>query len=211
MCPSKRILFLNGSIRGAHGNTASLLEAARRLLPDDVEARDVVLASYQGTVEELAAELRAADGLVIGTGVYWGSWGSPFQRFLEIMTAFEVSDLFVGKAAGVIVSMDSVGGSDVAHRLVGVLATLGCLIPPLGMVVVSRIGVEVKDAPGNGDVWQVEDLESLMKNLVIGTSLARLPWQEWPVVRLNPVSGAYPASGILELGAPLFTSVRENP
>lgn len=201
---TKRLLVLNGSIRGHQGNTGELLDIACRNVPSGVETREVVLATYDGSVEGLAEELRAAHGFLVGTGVYWGSWGSPMQRFLEVMTAFETSDLFVGKPVGVVVTMDSVGGSDVAERLLGVFSTLGCFVPPLTMLVVSRLATELREVAGNEDVWQVDDADALVQNLVLAMNAAAVPWRSWPVVRTQAVAGRYPATGLLDLGAPHF-------
>src|SRR5690606_26355848 len=94
--PSKRLLIINGALRGRGGNTARVIDAARSSLPADLEVRDLVLADYTGTVEDIARELHEADALLFATGVYWGSWGSPLQRFLEVMTWLEGSDALVG-------------------------------------------------------------------------------------------------------------------
>jgi chromate reductase len=126
------------------------------------------------------------------------------QRFLEVMTAFETSDLFVGKPVGVVVTMDSVGGSDVAERLLGVFSTLGCFVPPLTMLVVSRLATELRDVAGNDDVWQVDDADALVQNLVLAMNAAAVPWRSWPVVRTRAMVGPYPATGLLDLGAPNF-------
>jgi chromate reductase len=201
---TKRLLVVNGSIRGRIGNTGEVLAAAAKYLPEGTEPRELVLATYEAAVEDIANELRAADGLLVGTGVYWGSWGSPLQRFLEVMTTFEASSLFVGKPVGVVVTMDSVGGSDVAQRLLGVFSTLGCLVPPMPMVVVSRVAACLNGVPGNEDVWQVEDLSPLLQNLVLAMTAAGLPWRTWPVVKTAAVTGRYPANGVLDLGVPRF-------
>lgn len=201
---TKRLLVVNGSIRGQEGNTGELLELACRGVPAGVETRALELATYDGSVEALAEELRAANGLLVGTGVYWGSWGSPMQRFLEVMTAFETSELFVGKPVGVVVTMDSVGGFDVAERLLGVFSTLGCFVPPLTMVVVSRLATELREVAGNEDVWQIEDADALIQNLVLAMNAAAVPWRSWPVVRTQALAGRYPATGRLDLGAPNF-------
>lgn len=201
---SKRLLVLNGSIRGEGGNTGELLRLAREKVPAGIDTREIVLATYDASVEALADEIRKADGLLVGTGVYWGSWGSPLQRFLEVMTAFETSDLFVGKPVGTVVTMDSVGGMDVAERLLGVFSTLGCLVPPLTMVVVSRLATALRGVAGNEDVWQVDDVDALMQNLVLAMSATAVQWRSWPVVRTSSFVGRYPATGLLDLGNPRF-------
>src|SRR5437868_13680976 len=136
---TSRLLLLNGSLRGSTGNTARLLERAQRFLPADWQSETLSLPEYSGTIEGLAERLLAADAFLIGTGVYWGSWGSPLQRFLEVMSAYELSPCFLGKPAGAVVSADSVGGLDIAQRLLGAFSLLGCVIPPLSTVVVSRV------------------------------------------------------------------------
>lgn len=209
--PIRRILTINGAVRGASGNTARVLAAARAKLPADVSVRDVVLADYGGTVEELAGELADADALLFATGVYWGSWGSPLQRFLEVMTWLEGSPTLLGKPAGVVVTMDSVGGQDVAQRLLGVLATLGCLVPPMPMVIISRLSEAVCDMPGNEDVWDVSDIEALVDNLLICASARALPWRSWTFERTTVPTGTYPASGSIDLGLPVFGGATTRP
>ena len=200
----RRLLIINGAVRGSGGNTSRVLGAARAKLPADLEVREVVLAEYTGTVEDMAQELRDADALLFATGVYWGSWGSPMQRFLEVMTWLEGTDALIGKPVGVVVTMDSVGGQDVAQRLLGVLATLGCLVPPMPMVVVSRVGTLVSGTPGNEDVWHVDDIQGLVENLRTATQARSLPWKQWAFERTTIPTGTYPASGPLDLGLPRF-------
>jgi len=200
----RRLLIINGAVRGSGGNTSRVLAGARAKLAADLEVREVVLAEYTGTVEDMARELAEADALLFATGVYWGSWGSPMQRFLEVMTWLEGSETLVGKPVGVVVTMDSVGGQDVAQRLLGVLATLGCLVPPMPMVVVSRVGTLVSGTPGNEDVWHVDDIQGLVENLRIATTARSLPWKQWAFERTVVPTGAYPASGPLDLGLPRF-------
>lgn len=198
------LLLVNGSIRGPQGNTARLLDEVRRSVGGRLDVREVALATYGGTVEQLVDALRAADGVVFGTGVYWSSWGSPLQRFLEVMTTYEATDVMLGKPAGVVVTMDSVGGAEVAQRLVGVLSMMGFLVPPLSMVVVSRVGTQLRDVPGNEDVWQTEDIGPMAQNLEQAMRLPRDAWQTWPVAPTLGVSGAWPAAGVLDLGVPFF-------
>jgi NAD(P)H-dependent FMN reductase len=206
----RTLLIINGAVRGRAGNTARVLAAARAKLPPELAVRELGLAEYTGTVEDIAHELRTADALLFATGVYWGSWGSPMQRFLEVMTWLEGSDALLGKPAGVVVTMDSVGGQDVAQRLIGVLATLGCLVPPMPMVVISRLSAAVGGTPGNEDVWHVDDIQGLVENLTIGTSARTLPWRSWGFERTAVLQGAYPASGPLDLGLPRFGGPPES-
>jgi multimeric flavodoxin WrbA len=202
--PVRTLLIVNGALRGSSGNTARVLAAARTRMPAGIEVREVVLADYTGTVECLERSLRAADALLFATGVYWGSWGSPMQRFLEVMTWLEGSDALLGKPAGVVVTMDSVGGQDVAYRLIGVLATMGCLVPPMPAVVISRLGAAAGATHENRDVWSVDDIRALIEKLGSATAARALPWKAWSFERTHVVTGAYPSSGPLDLGLPRF-------
>ncbi|RYF05960.1 MAG: NADPH-dependent oxidoreductase, partial [Deltaproteobacteria bacterium] len=118
------ILVLNGSLRGPAGNTAHLLAQASRCVQGRAHVSQVCLADFAGSTASLLALVRRADALLFGSGVYWNSYGSPLQRFLEVATAWETSDVFLGKPAAVVLTMDSVGGMEVAARLLGVLNLL---------------------------------------------------------------------------------------
>jgi len=200
------LLLLNGSLRGAQGNTARLLQRAAQALPTTWQADALCLADYQGTVEALAERLSGANAFLIGSGVYWGSWGSPLQRFLEVISSYELSRCFLGKPAGALVSADSVGGLDVAQRLLGAFSLLGCLLPPLSSVVLSRAAcaASAADPEANADVWQLEDLEVVVQNLVLARAFAETAWSTWPVRKLARVEGEYPASGALSAGLERF-------
>lgn len=201
-----RLLLLNGSVRGSFGNSARLLAKAIPSLPDGWESDTLSLAEYAGTVEALAERLKSADAFLIASGVYWGSWGSPLQRFLEVISAYELSPCFLGKPAGAAISADSVGGLDVAQRLLGAFSLLGCVVPPLSTLVLSRVGSAATDSDerANEDVWQIDDLGVVVRNLVLATGLSQLTWATWPVRQLARVEGPYPAHGVLESGLAKF-------
>ena len=203
---TSRLLLLNGSLRGSEGNTASLLQRASQFLGSDWHADTLCLADYAGSVEALLERLLAADAFLLGSGVYWGSWGSPLQRFLEVISAHELSPCFLGKPAGAVISADSIGGLDVAQRLLGAFSLLGCLVPPLSTVVVSRAAcaASTADPEANADVWQVEDLQIVVQNLVTAQALRALPWATWPVRKLPSWQGAYPGHGALGAGLQKF-------
>lgn len=164
------------------------------------------MADYRGTVEALADRLSNADAFLIGSGVYWGSWGSPLQRFLEVISSYELSSCFLGKPASALISADSVGGLDVAQRLLGAFSLLGCLLPPLASVVLSRAACEASAAnsEANSDVWQFEDVDVIVNNLVLARAFADTAWSTWPVRRLARVEGPYPAHGSLGEGLAKF-------
>jgi len=174
---TSRLLLLNGSLRGSTGNTANLLTRAQALLPDGWQSDTLALAEYSGSIQGIVQRLLAADALLIGSGVYWGSWGSPLQRFLEVISAYELSPCFMGKPVGAVLSVDSVGGLDVAQRLLGAFSLMGCVVPPLSTLVVSRVGLAATraDAQANEDVWQVADLDVVVQNLALARALRDVP------------------------------------
>jgi NAD(P)H-dependent FMN reductase len=203
---TSRLLLLNGSLRGSDGNTAGLLQRAARSLPATWHTDALCLADYRGTVAALAERLKNADAFLLGSGVYWGSWGSPMQRFLEVITGYELSPCFLGKPAGALISADSVGGLDVAQRLLGAFSLLGCLLPPLSSLVLSRAACAAvaSDPEANADVWQLEDLDVVVQNLVLASAFAKTAWATWPVRQLKRVEGEYPAHGPLSAGLEKF-------
>jgi hypothetical protein len=50
----------------------------------------------------------------------------------------------------------------------------------------------------------VDDADALVQNLALAMNAAAIPWRSWPVVRTHAVTGHYPATGLLDLGAPNF-------
>jgi len=200
------LLLVNGSLRGTQGNSERLLQRAADALPANWRTDALCLADYHGTVEALAERLSSADAFLLGSGVYWGSWGSPLQRFLEVMSSYELSRCFLGKPAGALISADSVGGLDVAQRLLGAFSLLGCLVPPLSSVVLSRAAcaASLADPEANADVWQLEDLEVVVQNLVLARAFAEKTWATWPVRKLGRIAGEYPAHGALNTGLEKF-------
>jgi len=189
-----RFLLANGATR-SDGNTAALLDRARsRLTGHDVDNLD--LADFAGSVDDVVARVSAADAFVVGSGVYWGSWGAPLQRFLEVMTAWELTPVFLGKPVVCVLSMDSVGGFDVAARLLFSFSCLGALVPPAAAVIVSRTGAALRGQPGFADVWQVDDVDVLVDNLLIATRIDRTDWQAWPIERTRSPPGPWPRGGV---------------
>ncbi len=191
-----RLVVLDGSLRPNSGNTARALARCTAAFGGSVDVDRIALADYDGSISEMAARLRAAEGLLVGTGTYWGSWGSPLQRFLEVMTAYEATDVFLGKPASAVVTMDSTGGSEVAMRLSATFVCLGCATPPFGWMALSRIGVELgeRDPGATRDVWLPDDLAVLAENLLIAARAARPPFRAWSVERAPVTDGPWPRS-----------------
>jgi len=117
-----------------------------------------------------------ADCLILGTGTYWDSWGSPMQQFFEKMTILEGSTYLRGKPAAAIVTMHSVGGKEVASRMLGNLINLGCTIPPFAGFAYSysdHIAHKAKVAGKKimDDVWNIEDIDTIIDNLHVAATI----------------------------------------
>lgn len=201
-----RLVVLDGSLRPASGNTSQALSLCTAAFGPDVVVDRIALAEFSGSIAEMATRLRSADGLLVGTGTYWGSWGSPLQQFLELMTPYEATDVFIGKPASVVVTMDSTGGSEVAARLAATLVSLGCWTPPLGWMALSRVGVALGEHASDAvrDVWSPADLGVLAENLVVASRAPRLGYRAWSVDRGTPNDGPWPAAHSVPSAAPDF-------
>ena len=225
--PARRphLLLLNASLAGDAGNTAVLLTRARRHLARRATVESLTLAAVPsftpdsaGSDSQLSAlgsqplpisqpsalnpQLRSAltraNGFLIGTGTHWDSWSSVLQKFLEDATPHEGTSLWLGKPAAVIVSEHSTGGKGVLSRLQGILVTLGCTLPPMSGLVLSRAAVlaaqHAPDPATTSDFWCEADLRVVCHNLAeaarCSLSSSRrsarpaLPrWRAWPVDR----------------------------
>ena len=133
---------------------------------------------------DVRSELAWAEGFVFGTGTHWDSWSSVLQKFLEDATEAEGTKLWLGKPAACVVTEHSVGGKGVLSRLQGVLVTLGCLIPPMSGVVLSKVAqIAVRHEPEAArDFWGAEDLKIVAHNLVEAVNGTR-KWKAWAVDR----------------------------
>ncbi len=199
----KQVILLNGSIRGNQGNSGSIAEKiASHLHSRKIASEILTLADPLPDIGQVSNLLREAHGFFAISGSYWSSWGSPMQRFLEVMTAFENTPVFFGKPFACAISMDSVGGLDIAQRLHGAFAGLGCWSPPCSTMVLSRVGQEAINASAgstedpNEDVWRLSDLEPVLHNLVLATQV-NVGWQSWPYKKLELPSGPWPVGGTL--------------
>jgi hypothetical protein len=180
-----RILILNASLNGGTGNTAVLLDRAAKLLRRKATVERFGWSEHSRW-EEVEPLLRKADALIFGTGTNWDSWSHHLQRFLEEATPSEGTPLWVGKPAGVIVTMHSVGGKGVVSRLQGVLNTFGCLIPPMSGLVYALVNeAAIKSgSAGTQDLWCVDDVGVVCHN-VIAALKTKPRYKTWPVDRSN--------------------------
>lgn len=201
-----RIVVLDGSLRPSTGNTARALSLCTSSFDASVEVDRIALAAYRGSVAEMASRLRVADGLLVGTGTYWGAWGSPLQQFLELMTPYEATDVFLAKPASVLVTMDSTAGSEVAARLSATFVCLGCSTPPFGWMALSRAGISLADRTPEAarDVWSPADLPVLAHNLVVAARVPRAPFQAWTTEPAAPSDAQWPVAHPLPPAAPDF-------
>lgn len=183
-----RLLILNASLAGDTGNTAAFLAEARAHLEPFADLTAVTLASTDHAnapdFTALLPALAAADGFLIGTGTHWDSWSSPLQAFLEDATPAEGTSLWLGKPAAVVVSEHSVGGKGVLSRLQGVLVTLGCVLPPMSGLVLSRAAlIAAQHTPDAArDFWCRDDLAVVCHNLIESASGTHR-WKTWSVDR----------------------------
>ncbi len=188
-----RVLLINGSPHGQQGNTCALLQRASTCFAQFQVDVDWLVLREKLEHKLWHAKLSAADMFVFGTGTYWDSWGSPLQDFFERMTETEGTEMWLGKPAGVLVSMHSVGGKAILSRLQGVLSSYGALLPPMSGMVYSALGhawlmsseavgtAVQKDASSIADdIWQLDDIEVIVHNLVTAQRGLR-NWRRWPV------------------------------
>lgn len=208
---NKQVLIINGSVRGKKGNSWKLAKIAAQLLKaQGVKPIILNLSEPKPAIKQVYDLLDASDALLIVSGTYWSNWGSPLQRFIEVITAFENSPALLGKPVAAAVTMDSVGGAEVAARIQAVFSGLGCWQPPCSTLVLSRIAQEAiaasagsKDDP-NEDVWRTDDISIVLKNLVAATAVDKSIWTSWPHIRSKIPGGEWPETGDLDFRTPKF-------
>lgn len=177
------VLIINASLAGEAGNTAVLLRRAKTVLCQNAIVTTATLSASFGYLE-VRPQIAVAQAILIGTGTHWDSWSHLLQKFLEDATQDEATDMWLGKPAGVVVTMHSVGGKGVVSRLQGILNTLGCSLPPLSGMVYSLVNQVALSAGGEGteDVWSPEDVEVICHNLLAALS-PQPRYRSWPVDR----------------------------
>jgi multimeric flavodoxin WrbA len=183
----KKILILNGSLGCNSGNTIFLLERLQKSIPNSEIVHLKDLLDKKIAIEDLKIKLESASGFVFSSGTYWDSWGSPMQYFLESVTEFEASDIFMGKPASVMITMHSVGGKGVLSRLQGVLNTLGMMIPPMSGIVYSLAGQLALETESTfaEDFWGLEDVDVIAHNLQVAIN-KETSYRSWPVDHKDP-------------------------
>jgi hypothetical protein len=167
------VLVINGATGGRVGNTSMLIKKIKKMIlkiEEEIKVR-VIHLSPSFCWNSVKRSIKKADCLIFSTGTYWDSWGSPMQQLFEKMTVLEGSKYLVGKPACAIVTMHSVGGKEVVSRILGNLVSLGCMIPPFAGFAYSYADHVAHKSRTSGkklldDVWHIQDLESLLGNLV---------------------------------------------
>lgn len=209
---AKKILIINGSLRGTTGNSEAVANAAVKILEKDLqqEVKRITLAAPLPSIREVYDLLADCDAFLVISGVYWNNWSSPLQRFIEVTTAFENTPAYFGKPVACAVTMDSVGGIEVAARLQAVFGGLGCWTPPCSTLVLSRTGQEAmaasagKEEDQNEDVWRMADLSIVLRNLVTAANMPGDKWVAWPHSELTIPDGPWPGNGVLDMGSPKY-------
>ena len=171
-------LIINGAMGGRTGNTSMLLKKIAKIIKRKYSDSTVKIIHLHPTFSwpNVKKQIHHADCLILGTGTYWDSWGSPMQQFFEKMTILEGSTYLRGKPAAAIVTMHSVGGKEVASRMLGNLINLGCTIPPFAGFAYSysdHIAHKAK-VPGKkimDDVWNIEDIDTIIDNLHVAATI----------------------------------------
>lgn len=178
----KNVLIINGAIGGRTGNTSMLLKKVKKTILKQHDNVKVKILQLYPTFcwNAVKRNIKKADCLIFSTGTYWDSWGSPMQQLFEKMTILEGSDYLLGKPACAIVTMHSVGGKEVCSRILGNLVSLGCMIPPFAGFAYSYADhVAHKSRTSSkrllDDVWHIEDLETLLHNLIKAADIESKP------------------------------------
>jgi NAD(P)H-dependent FMN reductase len=182
------LLIINGSRHATKGQSGLISRHLKNNYKNDFKFEELVL-MQQKNKKIWHKKLSNADAFIFISGTYWDSWGAPLQYFFEETTAWEATDVWLGKPVAVIVSEHSTGGKHVLSTMQGVLNTLGLMIIPLGGVVISKNNTllarqltKTKMARELEDFWGPADIAPLMQNLKQTSTLTsrlKIKWQSW--------------------------------
>jgi chromate reductase len=177
------VLIVNAGLGGSRGNSQVVAAHCSEFLRAENVTHEV-LTLLDAAPGALLAALARAERLVFVSGTYWGGFSSLLQRAFEELTPSEASDAWLGKPAAVLVTAHQVGAQSVLFRLQGVLITLGCLVPPLSGVVISKVGEALRARAPElcGDVWGLEDVATALHNL-LAVPFTPGGFRAWPVDR----------------------------
>ena len=179
------IAIINGALGGRTGNTNNLLHKVKRIIMKQNPHATVRIVHLSPSFNWIQVRriIKNSDALLFSSGTYWDSWGSPMQQLFEKMTQIEGKKHLLGKPAGVIVTMHSVGGKEVCSRMLGNLVSLGCSIPPFAGFAYSYADHVAHQSRTTGkklldDVWHIDDLDALVYNLLAAQSGSK-DWRVW--------------------------------
>jgi NAD(P)H-dependent FMN reductase len=174
------VLILNAGLAGRAGNSQVIAAHAAEVLERRGAAHES-LVLRDATIGEVQAALARSQRLVFVSGTYWGGFSSLLQHLFEELTPSEGGALWLGKPAAVLVSAHQVGAQSVLWRLQGLLVALGCSIPPMSGVVISKVGEELRRRAPElcGDVWGLEDVAVALHNLL--ATPVTCSFRAWPV------------------------------
>jgi NAD(P)H-dependent FMN reductase len=177
------VLLVNAGLAGSQGNSEVVTRHCAELLSalGVAHERLVLRDAPPGAAR---AALERAQRLVFVSGTYWGGFSSLLQQLLEELTPTEGSALWLGKPAAVLVTAHQVGAQSVLFRLQGVLVALGCLVPPMSGVVISKVGeaLRVRAPELCEDVWGLADVATALHNL-LAPAYGPATFRAWPVDR----------------------------
>ncbi|HVY26378.1 MAG TPA: NAD(P)H-dependent oxidoreductase [Polyangiaceae bacterium] len=177
------VLILNAGLAGSDGNSQVVAERCAVVLRARGVAHEL-LVLRDAPPGDVPAAIERAERLVLVSGTYWGGFSSLLQQLFEELTPTEGSELWLGKPAAALVTAHQVGAQSVLFRLQGVLVTLGCLIPPMSGVVISKVGEALRARAPElcDDVWGLEDVATALHNL-LAAPRAPEAFRAWPVDR----------------------------
>ena len=177
------VLILNGGLAGSAGNSHVVaLHAARWLVQRGIEHELSVLRDADHG--QVARAIARAERLVFVSGTYWGGFSSLLQRLFEELTPTEGTEHWLGKPAAFFVTAHQVGGQGVLWRLQGVASMLGCLLPPMSGVVITKVSEQLRARAPElcADVWGLGDVEVALHNLMAAPP-SRGQFAAWQVDR----------------------------
>ena len=139
-----KIMILDGSIGGASGNTAKVIELFRDAFCDE-SILTLAKSIFDMCGTSITTHVHRAKSLPLWPTDFYlpqaptGIPGAARSRnFFETITNLEGDVCFFGKPAAAIVTMHSVGGKEVLSRLQGVLNTHSDFsIPPMSAMTYS--------------------------------------------------------------------------
>lgn len=172
-------LIINAGLSGTAGNSHLIARHCEHLLAAAAQPHETIVLRGSSP-DAVRGAIRRAERLVLISGTYWGGCSSLLQSLLEELTPTEGTELWLGKPAAVLISAHQVGAQTVLWRLQGVLVTLGCLIPPMSGVVITRTGEALRRYASElcADVWGLDDVETALANLCAVQSST---FRTWPV------------------------------